>query len=266
MSDKTIILSQEQANGSYLEKTITPAANQVLGFDASCDPVAVTEAFKSIVGASGSGGTASGPNSHADSYGTACGSCSHADSVGSASGTASHADSTGTASSTASHADSQGCASGNCSHADSFGTASGSCSHADSCGIASGNYSHAAACGQACGAESVAFGSGAVATACQFAVCAPSGVIIGTAQVCSNAATSGYALFAMPYQGAQDKRTVVYINAALGAVPVYTFPTAYTCTPYVYGDAAAVSAAVVTKTTLCITGTTTTGNLFIMGQ
>ena len=41
MADKDIILNQEQADGSFLEKTITPVANEVLGFDGSKDPASI---------------------------------------------------------------------------------------------------------------------------------------------------------------------------------------------------------------------------------
>jgi hypothetical protein len=74
--------------------------------------------------------------------------------------------------------------------------------------------------------------------------------------------TSGTATCSMPYQGTTRKKVLIYCNALLGTAS-YTFPTAFTNAPYVSGDLSGIAAATTTGVTL--TGTTSTGWVFIEG-
>lgn len=78
--------------------------------------------------------------------------------------------------------------------------------------------------------------------------------------------TAGTAICSMPFQGSSHKKVVIYLNAYTDTgVQTYTFPTAFTFTPYVYGVGAGVSGASATTTSVTFTTTLISGFVFIEG-
>lgn len=76
--------------------------------------------------------------------------------------------------------------------------------------------------------------------------------------------TSGSALFSQPEQGASDKKVLIHMSACNGTAS-YTYPTAFTNTPSIYGsnNVAASIATSVSTTAVTVTGATTTGSLVL---
>lgn len=78
---------------------------------------------------------------------------------------------------------------------------------------------------------------------------------------------TGTAVSSQPFQGTSYKKAVLYLTNFTSAGSVITFPTAFTNTPYVYGDAAVMAIAVTTTTTVTLTSVgAVAGNLFIEGS
>lgn len=77
--------------------------------------------------------------------------------------------------------------------------------------------------------------------------------------------SAGTAVCSQPHQGATYKKVVVYLAGYTAVAQVYTFPTAFTNTPYVYGLTAGVSGATVSTTSITFTTTTLTGFVFVEG-
>lgn len=89
---------------------------------------------------------------------------------------------------------------------------------------------------------------------------------ISTAQTTLNGATSGTAQFSQPIAGPTTsslKLVTIYCNVLLGATTTYSFPVAFTNTPMVLGTLSGIAA--VTTTGVTLTGTTSTGNIIIIG-
>lgn len=84
------------------------------------------------------------------------------------------------------------------------------------------------------------------------------------AQTTVSCSTSGSAVFSQPLQGSSDKKVVVHLAACLGTAS-YTYPTAFTNSPSVYGsnNVAAGIASSVSSTAVTVTGTTSTGSFFL---
>ncbi len=251
----------------------------------------------------GNSTTASGENSHAEGIAnTASGDNSHVEGQGSlASGVASHAEGGGcqaTASyahaegggsqATANYAHAEGSgstASGTISHAEGNSTASGDKSHAegDNC-LASGNKSHAG------GNTSTASGEGAFAQGhtaqathnystvlCdnngassskinELTLSYDNGCRLITGQATTNG-DAGTAVSSQPFQGSTYKKFVVNLSGFTSVAGiVIPFPTAFSNTPFMYGDAAATAIAVVTTTTISLTTAgVISGNIIIEG-
>ncbi len=78
--------------------------------------------------------------------------------------------------------------------------------------------------------------------------------------------SAGTAVCSQPSQGTSYKKVVVYLNGLTDTnTQIYTFPTAFTQTPYVYGTAGGVSGATVTTTTIRFTTTLQSGFVFVEG-
>lgn len=82
------------------------------------------------------------------------------------------------------------------------------------------------------------------------------------AQTTVNGSTSGTAKFSQPEQGSSYKVCIVYASALVGTA-AYTFPTAFTNAPMVLGTLSGIAS--VTTTGITLTGTTSTGNIIVMG-
>ncbi len=78
--------------------------------------------------------------------------------------------------------------------------------------------------------------------------------------------SAGTAVCSQPFQGTSYKKVVIYLNgySDVGS-QIYTFPTPFSKTPYVYGLAAGVSGATASTTSVTFTVTTQTGFVFIEG-
>lgn len=82
------------------------------------------------------------------------------------------------------------------------------------------------------------------------------------AQTTVNGSTSGTAKFSQPEQGSSYKVCIIYASVLVGTAS-YTFPTAFTNTPMVLGTLSGIAA--VTTTSITLTGTTSTGNIIVIG-
>jgi hypothetical protein len=78
--------------------------------------------------------------------------------------------------------------------------------------------------------------------------------------------SAGTAVFSQPLQGSSYKKAIIYLNGFTDTgTQIYTFPTAFSHTPYVYGLTAGVAGATTTTTTIKFTVTTQTGFVFAEG-
>jgi hypothetical protein len=78
--------------------------------------------------------------------------------------------------------------------------------------------------------------------------------------------SAGTAVCSQPLQGSSYKKVVIYLSGYTDTgTQTYTYPTAFTNTPYVYGLAAGVSGATASSTTVTFSVTTQTGFVFIEG-
>lgn len=81
----------------------------------------------------------------------------------------------------------------------------------------------------------------------------------------TTAGSAGNIKWAQTIRGGSHKLFVGYMTGYTGAAATISFPSAFSNTPYIYGDPTAVASASATTTTLTLTATTVTGNLFIEG-
>ncbi len=87
-----------------------------------------------------------------------------------------------------------------------------------------------------------------------------------SAQTTYTGSITGIAKWSMPFQGSTYKKFVINYNALHDAGGTITFPTVFTTTPFVYGDAAALAISSATTTTFTIAAAATiTGNVFVEG-
>jgi hypothetical protein len=79
--------------------------------------------------------------------------------------------------------------------------------------------------------------------------------------------TAGSMTCSMPFQGSSYKKVAIYVNstfASVGGVS-YTFPTAFTQTPYVYGNDASLASASTTAVTVTLASAGSAGWVFVEG-
>ena len=79
--------------------------------------------------------------------------------------------------------------------------------------------------------------------------------------------TGGSAVWSQPFQGIAYKKFIINMAALNDAGGTVTYPTAFTATPYIYGDTTPLSKCTTNTTTLTITATggAITGNVFVEG-
>ena len=78
--------------------------------------------------------------------------------------------------------------------------------------------------------------------------------------------TVGTAICSQPFQGSSYKKAIIYLSGYTDTgTQIYTFPTAFTNTPYVYGLSAGVSGATVSTTQITFATTTVSGFVFVEG-
>lgn len=78
--------------------------------------------------------------------------------------------------------------------------------------------------------------------------------------------SAGTALCNQPFKGSTYKKVVIFLNGYTDTgTQTYTFPTAFTNTPFIYGLTAGVAGATVTATTIKFTVTTLTGFVILEG-
>lgn len=78
--------------------------------------------------------------------------------------------------------------------------------------------------------------------------------------------SAGTAVCSEPFRGSSYKKVIIYLNGYTDTgTQTYTFPTAFSHTPYVYGLTAGVSGATATTTTVKFTVTIQTGFVFLEG-
>lgn len=91
----------------------------------------------------------------------------------------------------------------------------------------------------------------------------PCPIAISSTKSTISGSTSGTIIATQPHTGASYKRVAIYVNALVGTAS-YTFPTAFLFTPDVQGGQGATATSVST-TAVTITGSTTTGWVFLEG-
>jgi hypothetical protein len=87
-------------------------------------------------------------------------------------------------------------------------------------------------------------------------------------QTTYNGDTSGTLIYSMPFQGVSYSKWVGNLQSLVdsGAFSVFTFPTPFANTPYVYGDVAAIAGVTVSTTQITFPATAgVTGNVFVEG-
>ena len=86
------------------------------------------------------------------------------------------------------------------------------------------------------------------------------------AQTTYSGSTSGTAVWSQPFKGSAYKKFIINFAALNDAGGTITFPTAFSKTPYVYGDATAVAVSSASTTTFTIAASVAiTGNVFVEG-
>lgn len=92
------------------------------------------------------------------------------------------------------------------------------------------------------------------------------GIPAGTSGQTTLTGSAGTAICSQPSQGANYKKVLCYLSGYTDTgTQIYTFPTAFVNTPYVYGHASGVAGATATTTTVTFSVTTETGFVFIEG-
>jgi hypothetical protein len=93
-----------------------------------------------------------------------------------------------------------------------------------------------------------------------------SGINTGTSTQTTLTGSAGTAICSQPFQGTSYMKVVIYLNGYTDTgTQVYTFPVAFSHTPFIYGLLTAVSGATVSSTTITFTVTTNTGFVFLEG-
>jgi len=90
--------------------------------------------------------------------------------------------------------------------------------------------------------------------------------IRSTAAQTTLSGSAGTAVCSQPFQGSSYKKVVVYLNGYTDTgTQTYTYPVAFSQTPYVYGLAGGVSGASSSTTAVTFTTTLLSGFVFIEG-